>query len=303
MTDLANSQVFNVDPGVLIQGITGRTGRRHAGLMLEYGTPIVGGTSARGDVAEVLGKPVFTTMAEAVRATGATTSVAFVPATGILDALIEAGEAGIRLIVTVAEGMPVRDASKAHLYAREKGMAWIGPSTPGFAIPGQRIKVGFLPDVCLVPGRIGVVAKSGTLSYEACHRLVRVGLGQSIWIGVGGETVKGLRFADLVPYFQADDQTDMLVVIGEIGGSEEEELAATIAARNFSKPCFALVAGSQAPEGKTMGHAGALAHGVHGTFEAKAAALRGVGASVFSSIDDLIQEVSRHAKTSERTTR
>lgn len=286
------SELFSGKSGVIIQGITGRTGRRHAGLMLGYGTPILGGTSSRTDIQDVAGIPVFASMKDAVEKTGATISVAFVPAAKILEAVKEAGDAGIKLIVTVAEGMPVRDASKALLYTKEKGLVWIGPSTPGFAIPGVT-KVGFLPDVCLTPGPVGVVAKSGTLSYEACYRLAKAGLGQSIWIGVGGETVKGLRFADLVPYFEADEKTKAMVVIGEIGGSEEEELAAALTAHRFSKPCFALIAGSQAPEGKTMGHAGALAHGVHGTFEAKADALTKAGTSVFSSIQDLVQAVRR----------
>src|SRR5581483_5288766 len=192
--------------------------------------------------------------AEAVAATGATATVAFVGADALLGAIRDAVEAGIRLIVTPTEGMPVHDAVAALALVRAAGVRWIGASTPGMAVPGQA-KLGFLPEVSLAPGPIGVMSKSGTLSYEVGYRLVRRGLGQSVWIGVGGDPVKGTRYADLVPYFATEPRTRALVVIGEIGGTEEEELAAALAAHGFAKPVFALVAGRSAREGVTMGHA------------------------------------------------
>jgi succinyl-CoA synthetase alpha subunit len=279
-------------PKVIVQGITGRTGRRHAALMRAYGTNVVGGTSPRAETGSVDGIPVFASCRDAVEKTGATASIAFVPPINTLDAVREAGDAGLNVVITVAEGMPVHDACKAFEYARSRGLAWIGPSTPGLAVPGE-FKIGFLPDVCLEPGPMGVMAKSGTLSYEVCYRLKARGFGQSRWVGVGGESVKGTRFADLVPFFKNDERTKALVVIGEIGGSEEEELADRLKSEGFDKPCFAVIAGSRAPQGKTMGHAGALVHGNSGTFDTKSRRLRDVGVEVFDSLDALTSAVVR----------
>ena len=282
-----------VDPDVktIIQGMTGRTGRRHSQLMRAYGTRIVGGISPGGSVDAVDGVPVFKTCAEAVAATGATASVAMVPPLAVLAAIQEAIAAGIKLIVTIAEGMPVTDAVRALEIVRAAGAHWIGPSTPGLAIPG-RLKLGFLPDVSLVPGPLGIMAKSGTLSYEICHRLVGRGVGQSLWVGVGGDAVKGTRFADLLPFLLADPETKAVVVIGEIGGSEEEELAAAMRELNCAKPVFALIAGRTAREGVTMGHAGAMIQGNVGTIASKTEALAAAGARVFTHIRDLVDAVS-----------
>lgn len=277
------------DVPVLIQGMTGRSGRRHALQMHDYGTNVVAGVSPRDE--DVGGIPVFRSCADAVAATGAQASVAIVPPLSVLPAIIEAIDAGIRTVVTITEGMPIHDAVKAKRAVAEAGARWIGASTPGLAVPGK-LKMGFLPSVSLAPGRLGVMAKSGTLSYEVCHRLVARGLGQSLWIGVGGDPVKGTRFADLIPTFAADQDTDALVVIGEIGGSEEEELADAIRAHAFAKPVFALIAGQAAREGVTMGHAGALIHGNVGTVESKTAALNSVGARVFTRIQDLVDAVA-----------
>jgi succinyl-CoA synthetase alpha subunit len=278
------------DAPVIVQGMTGRAGRTHTLAMQAYGTNIVGGVSPRDE--DVGGLPVFRSCAEAVAATGAVASVVIVPPLALLAAILEAVEAGIRTIVTITEGMPIHDAVRAKQAATAAGARWIGASTPGLAIPG-RMKLGFLPDVSLAPGRLGVIAKSGTLSYEVCHRLVQRGLGQSLWVGVGGDPVKGTRFADLLPHFTADPGTDALVVIGEIGGNEEEELAAAIVAQGFGKPVYALVAGQAAREGVTMGHAGALIHGKAGTVESKTTALRGAGARVFTRIQDLVDAAAR----------
>lgn len=277
------------DASVVVQGMTGRAGRTHTLAMRAYGTRIVGGVSPRDE--DVGGLPVFRDCASAVAATGAVASVAIVPPLAVLPAILEAVGAGIRTVVTITEGMPIHDAVRARQAVAEAGARWIGASTPGIAIPG-RMKLGFLPDVSLAPGRLGVMAKSGTLSYEVCHRLVARGLGQSLWVGVGGDPVKGTRFADMLSHFAADADTDALVIVGEIGGDEEEELAAAMVAQRFGKPVYALVAGQAAREGVTMGHAGALIHGNAGTVESKTAALRGAGAQVFTRIRDLVDAVA-----------
>ncbi|AOB33136.1 hypothetical protein AKI39_23865 [Bordetella sp. H567] len=282
------------DTPVLVQGITGRAARKHTGMMRAYGTRIVAGTSAGRSApqTDVDGVPVYPDCTAAVKATGATTSIAMVPPLAVKDAVREALDAGIRLVVTVAEGVPVHDALHVKRMVDAAGACWVGASTPGLCLPG-RIKLGFLPDVSLRPGRLGVMSKSGTLSYETCYRLARRGVGQSAWIGVGGDLVKGTRFADLLPFFGARDDTDAVLVIGEIGGTEEEELAKAIALTGFAKPVFALLAGAQAREGVTMGHAGALVHGNSGSLGSKQAALRGVGVGVHTSIDGVVGEVVR----------
>jgi succinyl-CoA synthetase alpha subunit len=280
-----------IDPAtpVIVQGATGRVGKRHTLAMKAYGTNIVGGVSPRAD-AEIEGIPLFRSCAEAVRTTGAQASVLFVPPLQTLTAMREALDAGVKTLVTLAEGIPVHDALKARRLTTDAGVTWIGGSTPGLAIPGK-IKLGFLPSVSLAPGKLGVMAKSGTLSYEVCHRLVSRGLGQSLWVGVGGDSVKGMRFADLLPVFNADPNTDAIVVIGEIGGSEEEELAAAMRGAAH-KPVYALIAGASAREGVTMGHAGAMIDGNTGTVESKARALGDAGAQVFHRIQDLIDVVA-----------
>jgi succinyl-CoA synthetase alpha subunit len=272
---------------VIVQGITGRMGRGHAALMRAYGTNIVGGTSVRTDVKEAAGVPVFASCAEAVLATGALASVAMAPPLETLAAVREALTAGIKLIVTVAEGVPMHDAIRIGRAVRRAGAVWVGASTPGLAVPGE-CKLGFLPDVCLNPGPIGIMSKSGTLSYEVGYRLAREGLGQSIWVGVGGDPVKGVRFADMLPVFFDDPRTKGIVLVGEVGGVEEEECAAAYARLGARKPLLALIAGREAKEGVSMGHAGALVHGETGTLASKTRRLTEAGATVFGSIDGLI---------------
>jgi succinyl-CoA synthetase alpha subunit len=189
--------------------------------------------------------------------------------------------------VTPTEGMPVHDALEAKRLTRAADVTWVGPSTPGMAVPGEA-KLGFLPNTCLAPGRLGIMSKSGTLSYESGYRLVQRGVGQSVWVGVGGDPVKGVRFADLVPFFADDEQTQAVLIIGEIGGAEEEEFAGALRAQRFAKPVFALIAGSSAPEGISMGHAGALVHGEHGSYGAKQKALEAAGVTVFGSLDAMV---------------
>lgn len=278
---------------VILQGITGRMGSSHAALMRAYGTNIVGGTSARTDIAEAAGVPVFANCTDAVLATGAVASVAMAPPAGTLAAVQEALAAGIKLIVTVAEGVPMHDAVKIGRAVRRAGAVWVGASTPGLAIPGE-CKLGFLPDVCLRPGPLAIMSKSGTLSYEVGYRLARIGLGQSIWVGVGGDPVKGVRFADLLPVFFDDPRTKGIVLVGEVGGAEEEQCAEAYARLGPRKPLFALIAGREAKEGVAMGHAGALVHGDYGTLQSKTNRLTEAGAKVFSSIEALIAQCARY---------
>jgi succinyl-CoA synthetase alpha subunit len=277
---------------VIVQGITGRMGRTHAALMRAYGTNIVGGTSTRADVPEAAGVPVFPDCAAAVAATGAVASVVMAPPMETLAAAREALDAGIKLIVTVAEGIPLHDAIAIGRAVRAAGATWIGGSTPGMAIPGE-IKLGFLPDVCLRPGPLAIMSKSGTLSYEAGYRLAREGLGQSLWIGVGGDPVKGVRFADLLPVFFADARTAGIVLVGEVGGTEEEDCADAYAQLGAQKPLYALIAGREAKEGVSMGHAGALVFGDTGTIGSKTQRLRDAGARVFDTVDGLIASCER----------
>jgi succinyl-CoA synthetase alpha subunit len=277
---------------VIVQGITGRMGRTHAALMRGYGTNIVGGTSTRTDMPEAAGVPVFANCRDAVQATGAIASVAMAPPMETLAAVGEALEAGIRLIVTVAEGIPLHDAVKIGRAVRQAGATWIGASTPGMAIPGK-IKLGFLPDVCLRPGPFAIMSKSGTLSYEVGYRLAQERLGQSMWIGVGGDPVKGVRFADLLPVFFDDPRTRAIVLVGEVGGSEEEECADALTRLGVRKPLYALIAGREAKEGVSMGHAGALVMGDAGTLASKTQRLTEAGARVFGSIETLMQACAR----------
>jgi succinyl-CoA synthetase alpha subunit len=285
---MSTKPLFDTATPVLIQGINGRVGSNHSRNMRAYGTNIVAGVSSRGD--DVDGIPVFRATRDAVDATGARAAVAVVPALAVLPTILDSLAAGIELIITLAEGMPVHDAVRAREAVAAAGALWIGASTPGLAIPGKA-KLGFLPSASLAPGDLGIMAKSGTLSYEVCHRLVEAGLGQSLWVGVGGDAVKGMRFAEVLPYFEQDPATRAVVMVGEIGGNEEEEFAETLLARNFDKPVYALIAGASAREGVTMGHAGALIHGDVGTVASKTRALTAAGVKVFTRIADMVQAI------------
>lgn len=287
---MINPRIDRTTP-VIVQGITGRAGKLHSRLMRQYGTNIVGGVSPGARVREVNGVPVFSDCAAAAAKTGARASVLLVGAMQLLEAMRDAVSAGIRYLVTPTEGMPVHDALKARKLCRETGTVWVGASTPGMAVPGEA-KLGFLPDDSLKPGPLGLMSKSGTLSYESGYRLAQGGIGTSVWIGVGGDPVKGTRFAELVPFYAADPQTKALLIIGEIGGTDEEEFAQALSAERFGKPAFALLAGRSAPEGVTMGHAGALVHGSQGTYDAKRAALEGAGVRVFATLNEMVAGIS-----------
>lgn len=281
---------------VLVQGISGRMGRAHAAGMRAYGTHIVAGTGrsmmGRTERTEIDGVPVFGDCAAAVAATGAVASIAMVAAGDVRAAVFEALAAGIRLIVTIAEGVPVHDAMAIGRAVRAAGATWVGPSTPGLAVPGE-MKLGFLPDAALRPGPVAIMSKSGTLSYEIGWRLVQAGRGQSLWVGVGGDAVKGVRFADLIAPFEADARTAAIVLVGEVGGDEEEQFAAALARSGARKPVFAVIAGREAKEGVAMGHAGALTFGATGTVASKRAALEAAGVLVFATMAELVAAVAR----------
>lgn len=282
-------RLFGERVPMLVQGITGRAGRQHALAMRAYGSNVVAGVGSRSGDLE--GIPVFEQCADAVDATGALASVVMVPPLAVKPAVIEAIDAGVKLVVAVTEGVPIHDTLAAVRHAREHGATLIGPSTAGLAVPG-RLKLGFLPDVALRPGPLGVMSKSGTLSYELCWRLAGRRVGQSMWVGVGGDPVKGTRFAELVPLFARNEQTRAVLVIGEIGGTEEEDLAQTLIDTRFAKPVFAVLAGASAPEGVTMGHAGAMVSGSRGTIASKRHALSSAGVEVFDTMEMLVEAVA-----------
>jgi succinyl-CoA synthetase alpha subunit len=276
---------------VLVQGITGRDGSFHAASMLEYGTRVAGGVTPGKGGQEVHGLPVFDTVAEAVEATGAGCSVIFVPARFATAALREAAEAGIGLIACITEGIPVLEMLGNYHYMREKGARLIGPNCPGLISPGKS-KVGIMPGHIHKPGPVGVISRSGTLTYEVVYNLTLAGLGQSTCIGIGGDPVIGTGYIELLEMFQADSDTGAVVIIGEIGGEDEERAAEYIRA-SFGKPVVAFISGRTAPPGKRMGHAGAIISGGKGTAEAKVAAFREAGVPVADRPDQipgLVQE-------------
>jgi succinyl-CoA synthetase alpha subunit len=270
---------------VLVQGITGRDGSFHAASMLEYGTKVVGGVTPGKGGQEVHGRPVFNTMAEAVAATGADCSVIFVPARFATAALREAADSGIGLIVCITEGVPVLEMLANYHYIRKKGARLIGPNCPGLINPGKS-KVGIMPGHIHKPGKIGVISRSGTLTYEVVYNLTLAGLGQSTCIGIGGDPVIGTGYIDLLELFETDPGTQGVVIIGEIGG-EDEERAAEYIRRRVRKPVAAFISGRTAPPGKRMGHAGAIISGGKGTAEAKVKAFREAGVPVADRPDQI----------------
>lgn len=263
---------------VIVQGITGRDGSFHAAKMKEYGTQVVGGTSPGKGGQQVDGIPVFNTVKEAVAATGADTSIIFVPAPFAKDAMLEAIDGGVKLVVCITEGVPVLDAVEAQNYARVNGVKVIGPNCPGLISPGKSM-VGIMPTGVFKQGHTGVISRSGTLTYEVVYDLVESGLGISTAVGVGGDPVVGLYFEDLLQMFQDDPETDSIAMIGEIGGDAEERAAEFIKA-HVTKPVAVFISGRQAPPGKQMGHAGAIISGGSGSAEGKIKALEAAGVPV-----------------------
>jgi succinyl-CoA synthetase alpha subunit len=263
---------------LLIQGITGREGEFHTRQMLDYGTEVVAGVTPGKGGMEVAGVPVFNTVKEAVKATGANISIVYVPARFAPDAMYEAADAGISLIVCITEGIPTLDMIKVKAYLDQKGARLIGPNCPGVITPGQA-KVGIMPGHIHQPGSVGVVSRSGTLTYEVVYDLTTNGLGQSTCVGIGGDPILGSDFIDILTLFEEDAATEKVVLIGEIGGTDEER-AADFIASEMTKPVVAFVAGRTAPPGKRMGHAGAIIQGGTGTAAEKITALEAVGVKV-----------------------
>ena len=266
---------------VIVQGITGREGGFHAKLMREYGTKIVAGVTPGKGGSAVDGVPVFDTVERAVRETGADTSIMFVPAPHAGDAIVEAADAGVKLVICITEGVPVHDMMIVRRALDFRGCRLIGPNCPGVITPGE-CKVGIMPGDVHKRGPVGVISRSGTLTYEAVFQLSGAGLGQSTCIGIGGDSVIGTSFVDCLKLFGSDPETGAVLIIGEIGGTSEQGAADFIKSGGFGKPVFAYVAGTAAPEGRRMGHAGALITGGAGTAKAKADALRAAGVTVIA---------------------
>ena len=275
------SILVNGDTKVLVQGM-GRTGQLHATLSLEFGTKVVGGVTPGRGGSEAAGLPVFDTEREAVRETGANASVVFVPAPSAADAILEAADAGIGVVCAITESIPVRDMLRVRAALRGWSGRLIGPNCPGLLDPGHKVRIGIAPYSIFKPGSVGVVSRSGTLTYEAVHQLSRLGIGQSTCVGIGGDPIPGTNFVDTLQLFQKDKATKAVVMIGEIGGSAEEE-AAEFVASEMSKPVVAFIAGATAPSGKRMGHAGAIISGGRGTADGKRKALEKAGIPVVPS--------------------
>ena len=279
------SVLIDKNSKVLVQGVTGRDGSFHALKMRSYGTNIVGGTSPDKGGQNVEGIPVFNTVAEAVEKTGADTSIIFVPAPFAKDAMFEAADAGIKLIVCITEGVPVMDAVAAQHYIKLKGARLVGPNCPGLISPDKSM-VGILPTNIFKKGGTGVISRSGTLTYEIVDSLTKSGFGESTAIGVGGDPVVGLYFEDMLQLFQDDPETDSIVLVGEIGGDAEER-AADFIKKNITKPVVAFISGRQAPKGKQMGHAGAIITTGSGTAAEKIAAFEAVGVPVAKETSEI----------------
>jgi succinyl-CoA synthetase alpha subunit len=285
---------------VIVQGITGREGAYHADLMLGYGTQVVAGVTPGKSGERVHGVPVFDTVKDAVESTGANTSILFVPPRFSKDAVLEAVDSSLPLVVTVAEGIPFQDMNYCYSYARKSNCTLIGPNTPGIISPGKS-KVGFMADIIYSSGTVGIMSRSATLSYETSNNLTSHGIGQSTVVGVGGDPIPGSTFVDLLPLFENDSETEVIIILGEIGGSEEEN-AAEYVKENITKPIVAFIAGEAAPEGKRMGHAGAIVSpGGEGGAVYKKKILRSAGIHVAENLIDIPDMVNSLMKKNEDT--
>ena len=285
------SILVHKDTKVIVQGFTGKEGTFHSEQCIEYGTKIVGGVTPGKGGQTHLDRPVFNTVKEAVDATGATVSMIFVPPAFTADAVMEAADAGIDLAVIITEGAPVKDMMYAKMYATKKGMKTIGPNCPG-VITAEECKIGIMPGFIFKKGPVGLISKSGTLTYEASNQVVKEGLGITTAVGIGGDPIIGLSYKQLLPLFEADPETEAIVMIGEIGGTLEIEAAEYIK-ENITKPVVAFIAGQTAPKGKRMGHAGAIISGGQGTAQEKMEALRNAGVHVVESPADIGKTVAK----------
>ena len=286
------SILVNKETRLLVQGITGREGSFHTEQMVEYGTPVVAGVTPGGRGKSVAGVPVFDTVADGVAQTGANVSIIYVPARFAPDAVYEAVDAGIPLVVCITEGIPIADMIPVYAHVRRAGSRLLGPNCPGLITPGEA-KVGIMPGFIHAPGPIGLVSRSGTLTYEVVDALTRAGLGQTTAVGIGGDPIIGTSFIDAIGLFQEDPATEAIVMIGEIGGSDEEDAARFIQER-VTKPVIGFIAGRTAPPGKRMGHAGAIISGGTGTAAEKVAALEAAGVRV-AERPSLVPEMVRTA--------
>ena len=281
---------------LIVQGITGRDGSFHTQQMIEYGTRVVGGvTPGKGGQTFENTVPIFNTMHDAVRETGANASVIYVPPPFAADAIMEAADAGIKLIVAITEGVPVLDMTRVYPFVREKGARLIGPNCPGLITPGKT-KIGIIPGRICTPGRIGVVSRSGTLTYEVVYQLTRAGLGQSTCVGIGGDPINGTNFIDCLKAFEADPETAAVAMMGEIGGTDEQEAAAYIK-KHMTKPVVGFIAGQTAPPGRRMGHAGAIISGSSGTAAEKIAAFEDAGMGVAKRPKDFVELLQSRLKS------
>jgi len=276
------SVLVNKNSKIIVQGFTGSEGTFHATQMIEYGTNIVGGVTPGKGGQTHLDKPVFDSVAEAVKEAAADTTIIFVPPAFAADAIMEAAEAGIKVIITITEGIPVNDMTKAYAYVKSQGATLIGPNCPGVITP-EEAKVGIMPGFVFKKGKVGIVSKSGTLTYEASDQVVAQGLGISTAIGIGGDPIIGTTTKDAVELFMNDPDTDCVVMIGEIGGQLEADAAQWIKATGNKKPVIGFIAGETAPKGRTMGHAGAIVGGSEDTAEAKKRIMRECGIHVVDS--------------------
>lgn len=275
---------------LLVQGITGRDGSFHTKQMIEYGTKVVGGvTPGKGGQKFEGSVPIFNTVAQAVRETGANASVIYVPPLFAADAMMEAADAGVPFIVCITEGVPVLDMTRVYPFIKEKGSRLLGPNCPGLISPGQA-KVGIIPGRICAPGPIGLVSRSGTLTYEVVYQLTRAGLGQTTCVGIGGDPINGTNFIDCLAAFEDDKDTTAVVMIGEIGGTDEQEAAAFVK-KKMSKPVVGFIAGQTAPPGRRMGHAGAIISGSAGTAAEKIQAFEDNGISVAKRPIDVVAQL------------
>ncbi len=275
---------------LLVQGITGRDGSFHAKQMMEYGTKVVGGvTPGKGGQTFESTVPIFNTVAQAVAATGANTSVIYVPPPFAADAMMEAAAAGVKLIVCITEGVPVLDMTKVYPYVKEMGARLLGPNCPGLITPGQS-KVGIIPGRICMPGPVGVVSRSGTLTYEIVNLLTKAGIGQSTCVGIGGDPINGTNFIDALAAFEADPQTKVVAMMGEIGGTDEQEAAEYVRTK-MTKPVIGFIAGQTAPPGRRMGHAGAIISGSAGTAAEKLEAFEKAGMGIAKRPMDFVELV------------